>query len=65
MSEKEHQHHHHHHHHHHREDDATRFKRQSLLSIERNKKIQKWTFRVLCSLAIVMALLVALAYTIG
>lgn len=63
MSEKEHQ--HHHHHHHHREDDASRFKRKSLLSIERNKKIQKWTFRVLCVIAIVMALLVALAYTIG
>ncbi len=64
MSEQEHQH-HHHHHHHHREDDATRFKRKSLLSIERKKKIQKWTFRALCIIAVIMAILVGLAYTIG
>jgi len=62
MSEQEH---HHHHHHHHKEDDASRFKRLSLLSIERKKKIQRWTFKGLCALAVIMALLVALAYTIG
>lgn len=54
-----------HQHHHHREDEASRFKRLSLLSIKRRKIIKKWTFRVLCCIAIVMAVLVALAYTIG
>ena len=64
MPEQQH-HHHHHHHHHHKEDDASRFKRKSLLSIERKKQYQKWGFRALCVLAVFMAILVVLAYTIG
>lgn len=56
---------HHHHHHHHKEDDATRFKRKSLASIKRMKVIKKWSFRVLCLLAVLMAILVVLVYTIG
>lgn len=56
---------HHHHHHHHHEDDATRFKRKSLLSIKRKKIIRKWALRALCCLAVIMAILVVLAYTIG
>lgn len=55
----------HHHHHHHHEDDATRFKRKSLLSIRRRKKIKKWGFVALCVIAIIMGILVVLAYTIG
>ncbi len=55
----------HHHHHHHREDDATRFKRKSLMSIKRRKIIKKWAFRALCAVAVIMAILVFLAYTIG
>ena len=55
----------HHHHHHHREDDATRFKRKSLLSIKRRKIIKKWAFRALCVVAVIMAVLVVLAYTVG
>ncbi|MBP5340541.1 MAG: hypothetical protein J6Z14_14770 [Prevotella sp.] len=55
----------HHHHHHHKEDDASRFKRLSLLSIKRRKIIKKWAFRILCCLAIIMAVLVVLAYTFG
>ena len=57
--------HHHHHHHQHWEDDATRFKRRSLASIKRWKLIKKWAFRALCVLAIIMAILVVLVYTIG
>ena len=56
---------HHRHHHHHKEDSATRFKRESLLAIQRRKKLQKWSFRILCGLAVIMAILVVLAYTIG
>ena len=49
MSEenKELQHHHHHHHHHHKMDGASKFKRNSLLAIERRKKIAKYGLLVL------------------
>ncbi len=63
MSEEQ-QHHHHHHHHHHHEDDASRFKRESLLSIKRKKTIKKWSFRVLCAIAAIMAILVVVLYHI-
>ena len=56
---------HQHHHRHHKEDDATRFKRKSLLAIERQKTIRKWAFRGLCLVAILMGVLVLLAYTVG
>ena len=52
-------------HHHHQEDDASRFKRKSLASIKRWKIIKKWAFRALCAVAVIMAILVALVYTIG
>lgn len=61
---QEHQH-HHHHHRHHKEDSATKFKRKSLMAIERKKKIIKWLFRGLCLVAILMGVLVVLAYTVG
>lgn len=56
---------HHHHHHHHKMDGASKFKRKNLLAIERRKKIQKWLFRVLCVIAVIMGLAVVAAYTIG
>ncbi len=62
MSENEH---HHHHHRHHHEDDGTRFKRKNLLSIKRRKTIKKWGFVALCTIAVIMGILVVLAYTIG
>ena len=55
----------HHHHHHHKMDDASRFKRDSLNSIQRKKKLAKWGKRALIILAGIMALLVIIAYTIG
>lgn len=61
MAEQEH---HHHHHHHRKEDDASRFKRESLLWIKRRKVIKKWAFRVLCALAVIMAIAVAVVYNI-
>ena len=59
------QHHHHHHHHHHKIDGATKFKRKSLLAIERRKLIQKWAFRILCAIAVIMGLAAVAAWTIG
>lgn len=56
---------HHHHHHHHHMDGASKFKRDSLRAIERKKTIAKWGKRVLIGIAIIMAILVAAAYTIG
>jgi hypothetical protein len=54
-----------HHHHHHKMDSASKFKRDSLNSIQRRKKIAKWGKRALIILACIMALLVIIAYTIG
>lgn len=64
MSEQQQQlhHHHHHHHHHEHEDDATRFKRENLLSIKRRKTIKKWAFRALCVIALIMAIIVVVLY---
>mgnify|MGYP006873119151 CR=1 FL=1 len=64
------EHHHHsssgtHHHHSHKMDAASKFKRQQLKSIELRKKTEKYLFRGLCILAVIMAILVVLAYTIG
>lgn len=56
---------HHHHHHHHKMDGASKFKRKNLLAIERSKTLKKWLFRFLCFLAVIMAILVVLVYTIG
>lgn len=60
---KELQHHHHHHHHHHKMDGASKFKRNSLLAIERRKKIAKYGLRAGYILAIIMVLAVIIAYT--
>ena len=62
-SENQHQHHHHHHHHKHI-DDATRFKRRSLASIERRKKLAKWSFRALVVVAVLSVLALITVYMI-
>jgi hypothetical protein len=46
-------------------DGASKFKRDSLRAIERKKTIAKWGKRVLIGIAIIMAILVVAAYTIG
>ena len=56
-------HHHHHHHHHHRMDGATKFKRNSLKALERNKKIAKYGLWAAYGLAGLMVLAVIIAYT--
>ena len=62
MEDNQHQ---HHHHHHHKRDGASLFKERSLRAIQRRKLIEKLLKYGLCLLAIVMALLVVAAYTIG
>ena len=54
----------HHHHHHHHMDGASKFKRKSLMAIQRRKKIEKWLFRSLVAVAILMALAVVVVYTL-
>ena len=54
----------HHHHHHHHMDGASKFKRKSLMAIERRKKIEKWLFRGLVLVAILMAIAVVVVYTL-
>lgn len=56
---------HHHQHHHHHMDSASKFKRDSLKSIERRKTIAKWLLRAMLALAIILGLAVVAAYTIG
>lgn len=56
---------HHHHHHHHKMDGASKFKRESLRAIEMRKLYEKWGKRILIAIAIIMAILVVAAYTIG
>ena len=55
----------HHHHHHHRDDDASRFKRKSLQSIEFRRKADKWLKIALLVLSAVMMLIVVIAYLFG
>jgi hypothetical protein len=55
--------HHHHHHHQHKMDGASKFKRKSLLAIERNKKIAKYSLWAMYGLAILMGLAVIICYT--
>lgn len=50
---------------HRREDDASVFKRKSLSAIKRRKIVAKWGFRILCAIAVMMGILLVLAYTIG
>lgn len=56
---------HHHHHHSHHLDSASRWKRKSLLNIERKKKLMKWLFRFLVVVAIIMAIAVIYVYTVS
>ena len=46
-------------------DGASKFKRKSLLAIERRKKIAKWACRILVAIAIIMGIVTLAAYTIG
>ncbi len=55
----------HHHHHHHKKDSASIFKERSLRAITRNRLIEKWFRIALIALAVIMAVLVVAAYTIG
>ena len=57
--------HHTHHHHHHHDDYASQFKRKSLHSIEFRRKLDKWLKLALFALAILMILLVAIAFIFG
>lgn len=45
-------------------DGASRFKRESLLAIERRKKLAKWGYATLWVVAIIMAIAVVVVYTI-
>lgn len=67
MSETENQHHHHHHHkhHHHKHDGASRWKRKSLLSIERRKTFLKWFYRFLIVVAVILFIAVIIVYSIN
>ena len=56
---------HHHHHHHHKMDGASKFKRKSLMAIERRKKIAKWTFRIMLAIAITLGIITIAVYTVG
>lgn len=49
-------------HHHHHMDGASKFKRKSLLAIERRKKLSKWLFWALVVIAILMAIAVVYVY---
>ena len=55
----------HHHHHHHKKDGSSLFKQKSLAAIQRRKLLEKLLRISLVALAILMAILVFLAYTIG
>ena len=46
-------------------DSASKFKRDSLKAIARKKLFAKWSLRVLVGIAIIMAIAVIAAYTIG
>ena len=55
----------HHHHHHHKKDGSSLFKQKSLAAIQRRKLFEKIINISLIVLAILMAIAVVLAYTIG
>ena len=56
---------HHHHHHHHKKDGSSLFKQKSLAAIQRRKLIEKVLKISLVTIAILMAIAVIFAYTIG
>ncbi len=53
------------HHHHHRKDSATRFKERSLHAIEFKRLLEKWLKIAVLVVAVIMVVLVILAYTVG
>ena len=53
------------HHHHHKKDGSSLFKQKSLAAIQRRKLMEKILRIGLVALAVIMAILVFLAYTIG
>lgn len=53
------------HHHHHKKDSATIFKERSLRAIELRRLFEKWLKIIVMLLALVMVILVVLAYTLG
>ena len=55
----------HNHHHHHKKDGASLFKQKSLNGIQRRKLIEKVLKIALIIVAVIMAIAVMLAYTIG
>jgi ABC-type nickel/cobalt efflux system permease component RcnA len=66
--EHHHEHHEHHHHHEHHGgkhvDGSERFKIHNLSAAKRRKLMEKWTFRILCILAIVITLLCIYLYQV-
>ena len=54
-----------HHHHRHRKDSSARFKEKSLRAIELRRLFEKYLKIAVVILAIVMVILVILAYTLG
>ena len=55
----------HHHHHKHHRDSASIFREKTLRGIERRKLLEKLMMYGLIALAVIMAILVFLAYSIG
>lgn len=49
-------------HHIHKRDGASLFKQKQLAAIDRNKFIQKWLFRILCVLAVVLFIIMIVVY---
>ena len=62
MSEHQHHYSHHYHHHHHKKDWASEYKYKSLMSLQRQKTISKWLFRILCVIAALMVIAVFVVY---
>ena len=56
---------HHHTHHHHKEDGASRFKHKSLSAIRKRKQMAKILKMALLVIAVLMGIVVLLAYTVG
>lgn len=56
--------HQHSHHRHHHMDSASKFKRDSLKAIEQRKIMAKWGKIILLAIAIFLAILLALSYSI-
>lgn len=55
----------HSHHHHHKMDGATRFKRKSLMAIERRKKFARFAWIALSTIAIILGIFVVVIYVLN